>query len=139
KVTGVQTWLFRSHAVAQSHPLQQLRSAAAQRASMPQPAHNGMRNHLRNEHVLQGVELGQEMIELKDETKRLVAQVVTPLGRQMVDALPFQTNPPFVRTVDRAQHVQERTLARSGCAHHAEKLTWFDLQVEALEHTNLDR
>jgi hypothetical protein len=45
-----------------------------------------MGDHRRAQHVFKGVELGQKMVELKNEPERLVAQAIAVLGFQVVDA-----------------------------------------------------
>ena len=65
---------------------------------------------------------GQQVILLKDEAHRLVAEVVEVLGREIARAPAVKDELPFVGIVQSAQDVQERALAAARLAqneHHA--------------------
>ena len=98
-----------------------------------------MRNHLRHQDVFQRTKLGKQMVELEDETERLIAQPVPPFHGQVVDAFTFQADLPPVRRIDGAEQMQQGALPRPGCADHAEELAGVHLQVQPLEHAHLHR
>ena len=105
---------------------------------MAEPAENGLGDHLRHQHVFQGREFGQQVVELEDEAERLVAQLIAALRRQVVDASAVEEDFALVGPVEGAEQVQQRALAGAGGADDAEELARLDLQIEAAQHFRLD-
>src|SRR5207253_9325235 len=81
--------------MAKAHPIQQLLAPPTQRPPLTEPRPEGMRDHMRHQDILQRVQLRQQMVELKDKAKRLVAKSIAPLRRQIVDPLSFQADFPL--------------------------------------------
>src|SRR5262249_34276790 len=75
-----------------------------------------------NEHVLEHGTLGQEVVVLKDEADKAIAEIRQLGFRQGKRILTFQLHGPCRGPVERAQDVQERTLARARWPHHSQGL-----------------
>ena len=60
---------------------------------------------MRNEHVLERRELGQQVVELKNEAEGPVAERVPPLRRQIVDPFAVQVYGPLVGMIECPEQV----------------------------------
>ena len=87
----------------------------------------------RHHHVLQGREFRKQMVELKNEAKRAVAQPIALARTEAVDALAVEHHRSRVRPVERAEQVEQRTLAGAGCPDDGEKLAALDVEIDALK------
>src|ERR1022692_3804064 len=74
------------------------------------------------------------MIELKDEAKGAIAQLVALTGAQVVDASAFEVDAAVVGLIERAQEVQHGTLAGAGVADDREEFPLGDVDIEAAQH-----
>src|SRR4051812_17311534 len=108
--------------MSQVDALQKFGCAAFELAPPAPPAPGRLLDHRWDQHVLQSGEFRQQMVELKNETKRAVAQRVAIQAGQVVNAPAVETDFAGVGLVERAQQMQERRFATAGSAHDAEKL-----------------
>src|SRR5262249_37294707 len=125
-------------AMAQADAVEQLGGAVPQLAAAAQPAEDRVADHLRHQHVLQRVELRQQMIELEDVTERLIAEQIALVGGQVIDATAIEIDSPLVWPIQRAEQVQERALAGAGGADDAEKFAACQLEIEPAQDWDLD-
>ncbi len=90
-------------------------------------------DHEREADVLQGRELGQEMVELEDEADLPVPEGGHLAGRLGEEVLAVEDDPPFRRPVQAAEEVEEGRLADARGPHDRGQVPPAELEVEALE------
>ena len=73
-----------------------------------------MCDHAWNKDILQSGEFGEQVIKLENETEGFIAQCLAPVGRQIVDPLPFEEDFAFVRRVERTQEMEQPSLDFAG-------------------------
>ena len=96
-----------------------------------------MADQLRHEHVLEGGQLGQQVIKLEDESERAVAMLVALAIGEIVD--PFAVEQYFTRVgcVEQAEQVEQRALARAAGSHDGDHLSALDVEVDPAENRDL--
>src|SRR5262245_35539037 len=80
--------------------------------------------------VLEGRELGQQVVKLKDESDVLVPESDPRLVVHAVDRMLADAHASAVKRVETANHVQQRALANTGGPDDCEHLPTLDRQVE---------
>src|SRR5262245_20619029 len=108
-------------AMRQANALHQLLRPSSQRLTATEPAEYGMADHLRHQDVLQRRQFWQQVVELKDEAERLIAELVALARGQVINAFTFESHFTLVRAVEGAEQVQQCALARAGRADNAEE------------------
>ena len=95
------------------------------------------RNHGGDTHVLQRRELRQELVELEDKADMAVAEggQVTVLHGEDIRTLDGHLT--LGRTVERADDLQERSLAGAGLTDDGHYLALLNPEVDALQHFQL--
>ena len=96
------------------------------------------RDHDRRQHVLEGREFRQQVIELEDHAQAAIADPIALARRQIVDPPAFEMHFARVGCVERGQQVQQRALARPALPHHGRELAAAGGEVDAAEHGNGD-
>ena len=124
--------------VRQADAVEQFRRPVPQLAPLPHPAEHRVGDHHRHQHVFQGRQLRQQMVELEDEAEDAVTQPVALLGGQVVDALAVELDLALVGLVQRAEQVQQRALARARSCRRCSETRRRAPQVDALEHRGDD-
>ncbi|MNM27476.1 hypothetical protein D3C81_379690 [compost metagenome] len=99
--------------------------------------HCGAGQHHRHHHVFQRGEFRQQVVELVDETQRLVAQQAARGVRQRGHALTGDIDLARGGRIQPAQQVQQRALAGTGGADDRNRLACGHRQVQAIEHRGL--
>src|SRR5262245_19565278 len=106
-------------------------------AAAPQPvAKRGMRDQQRHQNVLERRQLGQQVVELKNEAEGLIPQRVPFAGRQVIDAPAGKLDRALIGPVQRAEQVQKRALAGTRGADDAEELALVNIELDAAQHGN---
>ena len=90
-------------------------------------------DHGRQHGVLQGGELGQQVIELEDEADLLVTQVGAMPGAQAPGVLAGDADRALGRAVQQTQDVEQGGLPGAGGAHEREPLPGAELEVDAVQ------
>src|ERR1700722_11345137 len=94
-------------------------------------------DHARHDDVLECVELGQQMMELKDEANRSVAKFREPRPGELGDLFSRDPNRSRGRDVESPNAVQKRRLAGTRGAHDSDHLAVQNLDVDAAKHFEL--
>lgn len=95
-----------------------------QRLALDQPGHGD---------VLEGGELGEQVVKLEDEADRLVAQGGQARAGQVGGRLPVEPDDAGAGQVERADAVHQRALAGAGFADDGEHLALLDREIDSLE------
>src|SRR5262249_30799575 len=125
--------------MTESHPVQQFLSSMPQSASLTNPGPKRMSDHVRHQNVFQRVKLRQQMIELKNEAKGLVAEPIAIFRWQVIDPLTLQMDFTLVRPIQGSEKVKHGALAGPGGAEHAHEFAGLDFQVKPAKHPHLIR
>ena len=83
-------------------------------------------------------ELGQQMVELVDETERTVAQIAALGLGNREGVAPHQRDFSGSRRVESAQQMQQRAFARARGADDGKRLAGADVQVDLMQHRHVD-
>jgi hypothetical protein len=86
--------------------------------------------HLR---VLQGAELGQQMVELEDEADVPIPELHDFGIAQRTEVRAGHGHAALIGPIEAAEHVQKRALADSGRAHDRHHLAFLDVEIEATQ------
>ena len=91
-------------------------------------------NHSRNHDVFERGEFGEELVELKDESDMLVAEVgqFATVERQHVGTVDKEAT--GIGLVERADDLKQRGFARAAWAYDTDNFAFLDVEVDALEH-----
>ena len=117
-------------------------SSYAPAAMLPaaQPvAEHALGDHRRRQDVFQRRELRQQVIELKDHAEVALRSRSRAGGGQVVDAMALEVDFAGVGLIERAEQVQQRALAAAAGADDRHELALADLEVDALQHGDLER
>ena len=118
-----------------------LQPDAAQASSVAARALSGGRHApdpQRHGDVVQRAELGQQVVELVDETQVPVAQIALHAGAQLRQVLAHQLHAAAGGRIERAQQVQQGALAGTRGADDGQRLAGVHLQVDALQHRHVE-
>src|SRR3954468_18704145 len=108
--------------MAHAELIEHVRRALAQRGAVRSEPEPRILEHRREQRVLDDVELGQQVVELKDKSKLSIAQP-TPLdAAELRDVGAVVDDGAGVGVVERAQDVQQRALARSAASLDGDEL-----------------
>ncbi len=83
----------------------------------------------RHHHVLEGRELGQQVMELEDEPQGAVPELPQGVLVEREHVLPGHHHAPALRAVQAAEDMEERRLPHSRCAHDRDHLARGDGEV----------
>lgn len=114
--------------VLKSHKLEEFEGALTEFAM------GAAGNHSRNHDVFERREFGEELVELKDESDVLVAEVgqFATVKRQHVGAVDKEAA--GVGLVERADDLEQRGFACAARPYDADNFAFLDVEVDALEH-----
>ena len=91
----------------------------------------------RHHHIVQGTELGQQVMKLVDEPEQPITRLAALRFRHLVEALSCQPDFAIAGLVEAAQQMEQRALARSRSTHDRHSLAGVDLQIDARQDGQL--
>jgi hypothetical protein len=118
--------------LAETDPAQQLRRLHARRAA------RDAGDHLRDHHVFERREFGQQMVELVDEAERRAAQYSAPLIGKTAAFLAGDPHLAGSGPLQEPSQVQQRRFARPRRTDQRDQLAGPQFQIDAVEHRQLD-
>jgi hypothetical protein len=119
-------------ALAQADPIEPMRGLGggglARQAPDPE----------RHRHIVLRAELGQQMVELVDETQVAVARLALLRRAQAGQILAIKQDPAGAGRVEPAEQMQQRALARARTADDGQGLAGPDVEVNTLQHGHVE-
>ena len=110
------------------HLAEDLRGALSHRGEVLVP------QETRHHHVFQRVELGKQVVELKDEAQRLTAEARDLVGGFLEDVFALEEHSTGTRVVEGSQDVKQGGLADARLAEDGQTLAPGDLEVRPAQH-----
>ncbi len=90
-----------------------------------------MANHQRHQHILDGRELRQQMIELKDHSKLFITQPIARPGGQLVDSMIPKVNLAGIRLIESAEQMEQRTFTRTALTDDGQELAGAQVEINS--------
>ena len=87
----------------------------------------------RHHHVLLGVELGQQMVQLEYEAQGLIAKPCDLRARKLVDVHTVVQDPTRRRPLEASEDVQKRRLAGPGYSENGHRIAAANAQVDPVQ------